>query len=196
MAPRQTDDQLPGVSHHPARKGDQGEAHCLETLAHPLSAQHQPLHRRAQVEGQHRYGPPCGVGSEQPRREPARSQVTLQDAVDLLAFTASLPVPPDHLISRKVSVGHQPGDLVPGSAGQPHHGEGQFQLQFHSRQRLFAQRLPDSDEPVFRVLLAVGYPVLVRSSPPPTVDLSRPRWRPVCGAGHASLVRQPRTPRA
>ena len=52
-----------------------------------------------------------------------------------------------------------PGDLVPGSAGQPHHGEGQFQLQFHSRQRLFAQRLPDSDEPVFRVLLAVGYPV-------------------------------------
>ena len=104
-------------------------------------------------------GPPCGVGSEQPRREPARSQVTLQDAVDLLAFTASLPVPPDRLISRKVSVGHQPGDLVPGSAGQPHHGEGQFQLQFHSRQRLFAQRLPDSDEPVFRVLLAVGYPV-------------------------------------
>ena len=143
----------PGVSHHPARKGDQGEAHCLETLAHPLSA---PLHRRAQVEGQHRYGPPCGVGSEQPRREPARSQVTLQDAVDLLAFTASLPVPPDRLISRKVSVGHQPGDLVPGSAGQPHHGEGQFQLQFHSRQRLFAQH---SDEPVFRVLLAVGYPV-------------------------------------
>ena len=60
---------------------------------------------------------------------------------------------------------------------------------FHSRQRLFAQRLPDSDEPVFRVLLAVGYPVWY-GSPPPTVDLSRPRWRPVCGAGHASLVRQ------
>ena len=71
MAPRQTDDQPPGVPHHPARKGDQGEAHCLETLAHPLSAQHQPLHRRAQIEGQHRYGPPCGVGSEQPRRQPA-----------------------------------------------------------------------------------------------------------------------------
>ena len=86
------------------RVASEGRSHCLETLAHPLSAQHQPLHRRAQVD---RYG----VGSEQPRREPARSQVTLQDAVDLLAFTASLPVPPDHLISRKVSVGHQPGDL-------------------------------------------------------------------------------------
>ena len=107
--------------------------------------------------------PPCGVGSEQPRREPARSQVTLQDAVDLLAFTASLPVPPDHLISRKVSVGHQPGDLVPGSAGQPHHGEGQFQLQFHSRQRLFAQRLPDSDEPVIQGSSCCRLSSLVRS---------------------------------
>ena len=43
------------------------------------------------IEGQHRYGPPCGVGSEQPRREPARSQVTPR--MDLLAFTADpLPV--------------------------------------------------------------------------------------------------------
>ena len=38
MSPRQTDDQPPGVPHHPARKGDQGEANCLEALALPLSA--------------------------------------------------------------------------------------------------------------------------------------------------------------
>ena len=44
------------------------------------------------------------VGSE----AHARSQVTLQDAVDLLAFTE-----PATGSSRKVSVGHQPGDLVP-----------------------------------------------------------------------------------
>ena len=128
MAPGQPDDQPPGVSHHPARKGDQGEANCFEALAGPLSAQHQPLHRRAQIEGQHRCGPPCGVGSEQPRREPASGQATLQNAMDLLALPASLPRPPDQLVPSKDSVGHHPKDLVPSPVGQPHRWEGQLQL--------------------------------------------------------------------
>ena len=54
----------------------------------------------------------------------------------LLAFTAPLPVPPD----RRQGARLRRGRAVP--------------AQFHSRQRLFAQRLPD--RPVFRVLLAVG----------------------------------------
>ena len=87
--PRQPDDQHPGEPHHPSRKGYQRDAHCLESSAHPLSTQHQTLHRRAQVERQHRYGPPCSVGSEQPRREPAHCKVTLENAMDLLALAAS-----------------------------------------------------------------------------------------------------------
>ena len=117
----------------------------LETLAHPLSAQHQPLHRRAQVEGQHPMAR-CGVGSEQPRRD-ARSQVTLQDAVDLLATHLCLY---HRIISSPGRSRFQPGPCA--RLRRPASSEGQFQLQFHSRQRLFAQRLPDSDEPVFSLL--------------------------------------------
>ena len=90
MASGQADDEPPGTPHHPARKGDQGEANCLEPLAPPLSTQYQPLHRRTQIEGQHRYGPPCSVGSEQPRGEPASRQVTLQNTMGLLALTTPL----------------------------------------------------------------------------------------------------------
>ena len=125
MASGQADDEPPGTPHHPARKGDQGEANCLEPLAPPLSTQYQPLHRRTQIEGQHRYGPPCSVGSEQPRGEPASRQVTLQDTMGLLALTTPLPGPPDQLIPRKGPVGHHSKDLVPSPVGEPHRGEGQ-----------------------------------------------------------------------
>ena len=48
----------------PASKIDDPKAHRFQPFTHPLSAQHQPLHRRVQIECQHRYRPPRGVGSE------------------------------------------------------------------------------------------------------------------------------------
>ena len=38
MAARQPDHQPPGTPRHPSRKGDQREAYCLQTAAHPLTS--------------------------------------------------------------------------------------------------------------------------------------------------------------
>ena len=96
---------------------------------------------------------------EQPRRQPAPSQVTLQNAVDLLALAAPLSRPPDQLICRNAPVGHHAEDLVPASVGQLHRGERKLHLPLHSRQRLFDQSLPGSYEPILRAVLGVPYPV-------------------------------------
>ena len=64
MSPPQADGQSPGMSHHAASKIDDPKAHRFQPFTHPLSAQNQPLHRRVQIECQHRYRPPRGVGSK------------------------------------------------------------------------------------------------------------------------------------
>ena len=66
MPTGQADDQSPSVTHHTARKGDQGEPDCLQSSAHPL----RPNTSRFIPEFRLKLstGPPCGVGPEQPRR--------------------------------------------------------------------------------------------------------------------------------
>ena len=65
---RETDDEAPCVSDHSSGNADDPKAHRLQTPAHPLFPQHQLLHRRVQIERQHRYRPPRGVRPELPRR--------------------------------------------------------------------------------------------------------------------------------
>ena len=62
------------------------------------------------------------------------AKVALQNAMDLLAFTASLPGPPDHLVSRK-SLGWSPtpNTLCHPPSASSHRGEGQLQLCLHPR---------------------------------------------------------------
>ena len=64
------------ASHHTARRSKRTSDACPPTVRPTPAASW-----RVQVEGQHS----C-VGSEQPRRKPAPGQVTLEDAVDLLAL--------------------------------------------------------------------------------------------------------------
>ena len=128
-------------------------ANRLQTLAHPLFAQHQPLHGRVQVEGQHgRYGPPCGVGPEQPRIRPPESLFrTLWTSSPL----APLSRPPDQLICRNAPVGHhaenQPCWTAPSRGGSSICGRG------CSINRSLV------DEPILRAVL--GVPIQLGTKP-------------------------------
>ena len=133
-------------------------------------------------------GPPAAtfIGSR------ARSQAAKRTLWNLLAFTAPLPVPMDrsslHGRSRLVTNprayarAQRPGLTGKGSSRPSIPGP--------------AQRLPDRDEPdsascMYRAIQSGGTKFTSG-----TVDLSRPRWRPVCGAGHVGpvLFKAPRTP--
>ena len=130
---------------------------------------------------------------EQPRRQPAPSQVTLQNAVDLLALAAPLSRPPDQLICRNAPVGHHAEDLVPASVGQLHRREWKLHLPLHSRQRLF-------DRPLLVAMnrySGCSWSALsswARSSHQPTADPCPHDAPQPCGTASASLARRPRTP--
>ena len=125
-------------------------------------------------EVQHRYGPPLTlapnspVGSLPAARSLFRTQWTCSPLPHLCLYHRIVSSPGR---SRLVT---NPETLCQAPPASLITGKGQFQLQFHSR--------PTGIQGSSCCRLSS----LVRSSPPPTVDLSRPRWRPVC-AGHASL---------
>ena len=155
MATGQADYQPPGVTHHTARKGNQGEAHCLQTPAHPLFPQHQPLHRRVA-------STPCW-----PRRKPAPGQV-IDNAVDLLAL-ATLCL--DHQIRHH---------------SKPYANPCRTPWQQRATPSAPRSPLPDSYEPVLRVLLAAGFQLGI-GSPQPTADPYPPCARPPSGTASATL---------
>ncbi len=171
---RETDDEPPCLSDHSPRNADDAEAHGLHTLAHPLFAQHQLLHRRVQIERQHHYRPPRRVRPELPRRQPALRKVLLQHRMHLLtpstgsgqALATPLPVPPDQLIPRQLSVRHHPCHFVPFAISHLHDGNRQL-LPIHVEQRRVRHTLPYRDEPVVGTVLAVP-----RSTGPPHAS----RW--------------------
>ena len=67
-----------------------------------------------QVKGQHRCGrPPDRVGSELHEGNLPAAKPLITTPCAHFALTAALPVPPDQLILRKVSVGHRATDPVP-----------------------------------------------------------------------------------
>ena len=68
----------------------------------------------------------AALAPNSPEGQPPTSQVFLQYAMDLFAFAASLPGPPDQLLRVKVPVGHPPKDFVPSSLRSLHDG-GQVQ---------------------------------------------------------------------
>ena len=160
IAPRQPDDQLPGVS-HPLLCPEGPSGRSADA---PVSES-----RSMAFRGELTHCPPNTSGfiaelrlkasnwlwltmrsswlRTCPHRKPARRKVTLQDAVDLLALTASQPENTGSSSShRKVTVGQRnPASSMPSSAGPPHHAEGSSSVSSSmSRQRLFAQRLPGS----------------------------------------------------
>ena len=74
-----------------------------------------------QVKGQHRCGrPPDRVGSELHEGNLPAAKPLLTTPCAHFALTAALPVPPDQLILRKVSVGHRATDPVPAHICQLH----------------------------------------------------------------------------
>ena len=90
VSSRQADDQFPGMSDHSSSKIDDSEAYSLQTPAHPLSSQHQPLHHRVQIERQHHDGPPRGIRPEPARWQPPARKVILQNSMHLLALPTPL----------------------------------------------------------------------------------------------------------
>ena len=70
-----------GPPHYYTWKGNEGKAHRLQPLGHLSLPQHQPLHRRVQVEGPH------SVSSEETRGKLACRQVLLHHPVGLFALT-------------------------------------------------------------------------------------------------------------
>ena len=121
-----------------------------------------------------------------PRRKPAPGQVTLEDAVDLLALATSCL---DHQINSSAAMLTTPKTLY--QVGQLHRGERKLHLLPHSRQRLFDQPLPGSDEPILRAVLGVAYPFGYHLSP----LLTRVHTMlPNLGTASASLARRPLTP--
>ena len=194
----------PGVTHHTARKGNQGDK-MMRTASdacwHPLfddANTSRFIATGVQAEGLHRHRPPCCVGTEQPRRKPAPGQVILDNAGDLLPLPHLLPRPPDQLIwtamLRLVTSLQTP---YADPCGQLH-GEQRAtdHLPLHPRQRLrstapwpsYATGTQGSP----RLWQAVGYPQLGTKFPPAagTADPYHPCCPP-SGTASATLVRQP-----
>ena len=67
-----------------------------------------------------------------------------------------LSVPPDQIVSGKVSVRHHSSDLVPSAVRHPHRGNRRL---FHPWQRRPPQKLPGRNEPVLRAVPGVPYRV-------------------------------------
>ncbi len=158
MASGQADDPFSSVPHHSTRKGNDGEAHGLQTLADPLFTP-QPLHDRVEVERKHRHRPPCRVAPEQPGRQPAPGQVTFQNTMGLFAFATPLPAPLHHRIPSNPAVGDNAKDLVPSPVGRLHGGKRQLHLILHPGQWRLSQRLSGGDESVRRPLFPACDPV-------------------------------------
>ena len=108
---------------------------------------------------------PGGRPVKYPRREVVnaimyvlRSGCAWRNPMYLLALAATLPVPSDQLLPSNGTVGHYFRHLVPAFPLYIDESGRSVRLDLHAWQRWSTHRLPDGQEPVVRVLLAVSRP--------------------------------------